>query len=75
MIDEYLPLFTIFGGVVYHVTIVAIGHGFWSMVIGCVLRTADPLFETMQTRFLKAYYCMSKESSEHIQKFLCTITI
>jgi len=31
MTDEYLPLFTIFGGVVvvvYHVTIVAIGHGF-----------------------------------------------
>ena len=30
--------------VVYHVTIVAIGHGllkkFWPMVIGCVLRTA-----------------------------------
>ena len=30
--------------VVYHVTIVAIGHGllkkFWPMVIGCLLRTA-----------------------------------
>ena len=30
--------------VVYHVTIVAIGHGlfkkFWPLVIGCVLRTA-----------------------------------
>ena len=33
--------------VVYHVTIVAIGHGllkkFWPMMIGCVLRTALPI--------------------------------
>ena len=44
--------------VVYHVTIVAIGHGllknFWPLVIGCVLRTAgSQLFETMQTRLLR----------------------
>ena len=39
--------------VVYHVSIVAIGHGlfkkFWPLVIGCVLRTAGvPLDETIQ---------------------------
>ena len=44
--------------VVYHITIVAIGHGllkkFWPMVIGRVLRTAgSTLFESMQTRLLR----------------------
>ena len=43
---------------VYHVTVVAIGHGlmkkFWPIVIGCVLRTAGiSLFETMQSRLLR----------------------
>ena len=44
--------------VVYHVTIVATGHGFlkkfWPLALGCVLRTAGSyLFETMQTRLLR----------------------
>ena len=44
--------------VVYHVTIVAIGHGllkkFWPLALGCVYALQGvQLFETMQTRLLR----------------------
>ena len=46
--------------VVYHVTIVVIGHGllkkFWPLVKGCVLRTAE--VERQQMSAKRTMYCM-----------------
>ena len=52
--------------VVYHVTIVAIGHGllkkFWPLVIGCVLRTAGSSI-ICQIRFRKI--SLALQAKEH----------
>ena len=59
--------------VVYHVTIVVIGHGllrkFWPMVIGCVLRTAassiyENYVESLSLLELLNYYTTLAISSD-----------
>ena len=70
--------------VVYHVTIVAIGHGLlkkiWPMVIGCFLRTAGSSMETYRFRrvsnniecFWKLCY---RFLGSFFKKFICVFSL